>query len=148
MLARAEDAICRSVFFGSAAKPNCCFNFVSIVVVICSDLSWKAFSSVTIVSVCFVFACRNCRLWRRCWYLLLLRFRLLVVGCVVAKWSARVGLPPFVDLTVAISFCSRHLVGPSQACFFVSANVRPNHIFCCIIAPVIAISCRVCHTLF
>ena len=147
MLARAEDALCRSVFFRSATKPNCCFNFVSIVVVICSDLSWKAFSSVTIVSVCFVFAFRNCRLWRRCWYLLLFRLGLLVVGCVIAKWSARVGWSPFADLTITISFCSRRLVGPLQACFFVSENVRPNHIICCIFAPVIFISCRVCHTL-
>ena len=50
LLARAEEALCKSALFGSAMTPNCCFILIVMAVETWSDRWRKAFSSVAIVS--------------------------------------------------------------------------------------------------
>ena len=126
MVASVEEALCRSVLFGSATKPNCCFNLFLIAFVTCSDRWQWAFSSAAIVIACSFLISLDSRLLRRCWYRRLFLFDLLPSFgvrrfAVVSLWlDGHVVSSEVDDLYLVISFCwSRRHVGPSIVSFLI-----------------------------
>ena len=150
-----EEALCRSVLFGSATKPNCCFSLFLIAFVTCSDRWQWAFSSAAIVSACSFLSLLDSRLLRRCWYRRLFLFDLLPrFGvrrfAVVSLWlDGHVVSAEVDDLYLVISFCwSRRHVGPSIVSFFDLLCSRQGPASCCIFVRENGIFCPVYHILF